>query len=233
MASDPSWAVEVFAEAPSAFHARDLPDRPGRAVWVCRPDRSALVLGSAQDGSVADQAACREAGVEVVRRRSGGGAVLVVPGELLWLDVVLPADDPLWQRDVSRAFLWLGEVWQAALADLGVGADLHRGALVRTPWSDLVCFAGLGTGELTVARPGPGGAAAKVVGLSQRRTRTAARFQCAALLRWDPEALIALLDVGAPGPAAPDLRAALAAAATGLALDHDVLLDAVVTHLPR
>jgi hypothetical protein len=32
-----------------------------------------------------------------------------------------------------------------------------------------------------------------VVGISQRRTRGWARFQCAAYLRWDPGALVALL----------------------------------------
>ncbi|HEX6785774.1 MAG TPA: hypothetical protein VF076_01140, partial [Acidimicrobiales bacterium] len=57
---------------------------------------------------------------------------------------------------------------------------------VRTPWSPLVCFSGLGPGEVHA-----GGR--KVVGISQRRTRGWARFQCAAYLRWDPDALVALL----------------------------------------
>jgi lipoate-protein ligase A len=57
--------------------------------------------------------------------------------------------------------------------------------MVRTEWSELVCFAGLGPGEVTV-----GGR--KVVGISQRRTRDAARFQCVAYETWDADALGAL-----------------------------------------
>ena len=100
-----------------------------------------------------------------MRRRSGGGAVLVGPGQAVWIDVVVPAGDPLWADDVGRAGWWLGEVWAAALAAAGLpGGEVWRGAQVRSAWSDRVCFAGLGAGEVTV-----GGR--KVVGISQRRTR--------------------------------------------------------------
>ena len=68
---------------------------------------------------------CEAAGVDVVRRRSGGGVVLLVPGECLWLDVVVPRDDPRWDDDVARAMWWLGEVWCQALAAVDV-ADATR-----------------------------------------------------------------------------------------------------------
>jgi lipoate-protein ligase A len=216
-----SWRVERFQEAPSASHARSLPASAERSVWVFEPTVPALVLGSAQSPEVADAAA---AGIEVVRRHSGGGAVLVVPGDVLWVDVVLPAGDPLWDDDVGRAFGWLGDVWAAALEDLGVATTVHRGALQRSRWSDLVCFAGLGPGEL-VNR-----AEEKLVGMAQRRTRAAARFQCAALGRWDPDALLALLVLP------DDERAAAAAdlrhAARGVGVDLDALVDAFLQHLP-
>jgi hypothetical protein len=61
----------------------------------------------------------------------------------------------------------------------------------RGAWGQLVCFAGLGPGEVTA---GLGGA--KVVGISQRRTRAGARFQCAVPLAWDPGRLAALLALG-------------------------------------
>ena len=221
-----TWTVRRHTEAPSAFHARPLPDRVAREVWICDATRPALVLGSAQPAEVADVAACESAGVEVVRRRSGGGAVLVVPGELLWVDVVIPASDELWQVDVGRAFHWLGDVWSAALADCGVDSVVNRGPLRRSEWSDLVCFAGVGSGEVETV----GGA--KLVGISQRRTRAAARFQCAALVRWDPVALLALLALGEDRR---DAANALAGAATGVEVTGvalDALLDAFLRHLP-
>lgn len=224
--SGAAWAVEHLRGSPGDFHARPLPDTPTRAVWICEPDRPALVLGSAQRESVVDEAACAAAGVEVVRRRSGGGAVLVVPGDLVWLDVVLPVGDPLWERDVGRAFLWLGDAWAAALRDLGGDVRVHRGALRRTPWSDLVCFSGLGPGEIELE----GDPLRKVVGISQRRTRSGARFQCAALLRWDPAALVGLLAPPAAGRDA--LLAGVTDAAAGLAIGADALTDALLRRLP-
>jgi lipoate-protein ligase A len=150
--------------------------RTARVVEVTAPG---LVLGSTQP-------AVDAGGVDVVRRRSGGGAVLVRPGEVVWVDVVLPADDPLWDADVSRSFHWLGQAWVDALASLGVDGAMHTGAMVCTAWCRQVCFAGIGSGEVTVE-------GRKVVGLSQRRTRAGALFHCAALLRWDPNEIVRLL----------------------------------------
>ena len=42
-----------------------------------------------------------------------------------------------------------------------------------------------------------------MVGISQRRTRQWARFQCASYRRWDPAALVALL--AAPRPSIEEL----------------------------
>jgi len=156
----------------------------------------ALVLGSTQPE-------VPERGVPVVRRRSGGGAVLVGPGEVLWVDVLLPAGDPLWEDDVGRSFHWLGQAWVDALAVVGVEASWHSGPMVCTPWCRQVCFAGIGPGEVTVD-------GRKVVGLAQRRTRAGALFQCAALLKWNAGEIARLLDLGTEGAAAlPTLAAAL------------------------
>jgi lipoate-protein ligase A len=197
----------------------------GRAVRVCEVTGPALVLGSTQADEDVDAAAAARAGLEVVRRRSGGGAVLVEPGHLVWVDVVLPAGDPLWEVDVGRAFWWLGRAWAGALAAVGVtGAVVHRGGVVASPWSRLVCFAGLGPGEVTLA-------GRKVVGMAQRRTRHAALFQCAVPLHWDPARLLAVLALD------PAERAA-AAAHLGDAV-HPLrgvppadLVGALVDHLP-
>ena len=148
-----AWGVEAHQGSAGEFHARTVEEPARRAVWWSSVDRPALVLGSAQRPEVADADALAVAGVELVRRRSGGGAVLLVPGEVVWVDVIVPAGDPLWDDDVGRATHWLGATWARALAACGLpDATVHRGPMVRTPWSSLVCFSGLGPGEVQSAR---------------------------------------------------------------------------------
>ena len=197
----------------------------GRAVWVMVPSAPSLVLGSTQRDEVADPGACLCAGVALVRRRSGGGAVLVGPGEQIWVDVVLPRGDPLWSDDVGRATWWVGEAWAAALSALGVPAPtVWKGGLVRTEWSELVCFAGRGPGEVLSAT------GAKLVDISQRRSRTGAVFQTSCLLRWSPGALTALLAL--PGPDRERATRELEHLAEGVDLPGGRLLDAFVASLP-
>lgn len=196
-----------------------------RTVRVLFPNDRAVVLGSTQPASDIDAGAAAAAGTAILRRRSGGGAVLVGPGLLLWVDVFVPAGDPLWCDDVGQAFWWLGDVWAAALRAVGQpDAQVWRGALVGTPWSRRICFAGLGPGEVTIGD-------AKVVGLSQRRTRAGAQFQCAVGLRWDPFELLSLLTVD------PEIRTRgaveLAGVAVGVGADVSSLaLPAFLNRLP-
>jgi len=122
----------------------------------------------------------------------------MVPDEIVWLDVVVPAGDPLWSDDVGEAMWWFGEVWADALRACGVAdVAVHRGPLISTPWSRLVCYDGLGAGEVTVA-------GAKAVGISQRRTRAWARLQSSIHLVWNPALVVDLL--AEPRPAVGDLR---------------------------
>ena len=95
---------------------------------------SLLVLGSRQGAALVDARAAEQAGVGIVRRHSGGGAVLLHAGRSLWIDVLLPKDDRRWVDDVGKSFHWLGSVWAAALAELGVPAAVHDGGLDKTPW---------------------------------------------------------------------------------------------------
>ena len=197
------WRVgAVWGSARELFERAVAFDAP--AAWVLGVDGPAVVLGSTQPVVQAD--------VDVVRRRSGGGAVLLRPGSVQWVDVVVPAGDRCWDADVGRAFWWLGDVWAAA-----VGGDAYRGPLVRTRWSDQVCFAGLGPGEVTVR-------GRKVVGISQRRTREGALFQCAALLSWDYEETAGVL-----GIPPNDLRDV----AAGLDIERTALVDRFLNALRR
>jgi lipoate-protein ligase A len=196
-----SWSSSTFRAPAQELHELDLPEC-GRHIWVLEALRPAIVLGSTQPATDIDDAACAQAGIEIARRRSGGGAVQVGPGEALWIDVLVPHDDERWDADVGRAAWWVGEAWCGALDTVGVGGcSVHRAGMVRSAWSSVVCFAGVGPGEVLDAR------GAKVVGISQRRTRSMARFQCAVPLRWAPEVLSELLTARPPaaelGPVAP------------------------------
>ena len=219
--------VERWRGSAGEFHARTVPPIEEATLWWFEVATPALVLGSTQPESVVDHPAAQASGVEVVRRRSGGGAVLLAPGTATWVDVLLPRTDPRWTDDVGRSFDWLGRAWVDALAELGVaGAVVRTGPLLATTWSALVCFAGLGPGEVTV-----GGR--KVVGIAQRRTRDHARFQCAVLHRWDAAGIAALVDPGAASRS--ELAADLEPLAVGLEqlVDAEVPAPAVVAALAR
>ena len=160
-------------------------------MWLLTPTRPAIVLGSSQKDEDVDHAFCAANGIDVVRRRSGGGAVYVHPTESLWIDIVVPRGDALWNDDIGKSMWWIGDWWVALLADAGVvSAQVHRGAFERNDWSDMVCFAGKGSGEVF---PQESHAQQKIVGISQRRTRDYARFQCIAYFQWDAALHAAML----------------------------------------
>jgi lipoate-protein ligase A len=192
----------------------------GRTARVLEVARPALVLGSSQPESDVDGRAAASAGVEIARRRSGGGAVLVDPAGLVWVDLILPAGDPLWEADISKATWWVGAAWAKAIEGAGAGPALvWRRPMQSTRWSKRVCFAGLGPGEVLVGDR-------KVVGISQRRTREGALFQTAALLRWNPSDLLGLLRLDADERAQGERE--LAPVASGVGADRR---EALLTHL--
>ena len=238
------WLVQHQSGTVAQLHASSaaLVSPPGgavrplaRTVRCLQPIDSALVLGSSQPDAVADTSACARAGVSVVRRRSGGGAVLVQPGAQLWVDLVVPANDPLFDGDVARAAWWVGEAWALALRHTGLaGAEAWKGQLQRRPWGSLACFALLGAGEVTapdVTRGAPRPRWPKVVGVSQRRTRLGALFQCSCLLRWEPAEMAALLALSPAEreQASCELRDVALAAPAG---DGEQLLEELLAVLP-
>lgn len=183
--------VEVVRQRGSAaeLHSLDpfsLSGGPGQRsapepqVWWCDVNDASIILGSRQSLGMVDPVAAASAGLDVVRRRSGGGALIVRPEAIVWIDVVLPHGFA--PGDVRASMVWVGERWSAAVAPFTtsavdgdpIGPDrrltVHRGGMVDTAWSRLVCFAGLGPGEVSL-----GGR--KLVGLSQRRTRFGIRVQ--------------------------------------------------------
>lgn len=169
------WCVEhVTGTVPELMGTEEPPDHE-RTVRVHTVTRPAIVLGSTQQQDIIDYAATDAAGVDVVRRRSGGGVVMLWPQRQVWVDFFIPAGDSLWHDDVIRSALWVGEMWVAVVkscASYGVGEEpvIHIGGLESDEWGKLVCFAGVGPGEVLLA-------GRKVVGVSQRRNRSRVRIQ--------------------------------------------------------
>ena len=211
------WLVHESLGDAGAFHAADpAPIRSATFHSVATPT---LVLGSAQHDTDVDARVADALGIAVVKRRSGGGAVLLIPDEFVWLDLVIPDGDALWDGDVARAMVWVGRLWQRALDDLGVATDVNHATGRETKWSRHVCFAGVGFGEVVYGQR-------KVVGVSQRRTRVAARFQSLCHLRWRPELVAAL--VAEPRPLATELANQVAT----IAAPTSAVCAALVRHLP-
>jgi len=176
----------------SLFDVEQFRPEPRRVALAREVVRPTLVLGSTQPAELVDGTALRRRDTELARRRSGGGAVCLVPGAQLWLDAWIPRDDPLWRADVSVAAEWVGKWWLEALAGLGhQGFDVHTGRASPGRFGALVCFAGRGPGEVFHG-------ARKVVGLSQWRAREGALFSSCAYLRWDPAPLLALIHPDPP-----------------------------------
>ncbi len=149
----------------------------------------AVVLGSTQPVEHVSESEAKRLGIAICRRRGGGSAVYVAPGEQLWMEAFVPSDDALADHDVCHAAWWFGDCVAEALRAFSASEDavlVHKGAMVRTIWSDRVCFAGLGPGEVTV-----GGR--KVFGLSQRRNRAGAHFFGALLVGNEQQPLFELL----------------------------------------
>jgi lipoate-protein ligase A len=195
------WTIERLVGDAAALHARE-PTAPQRHVAVAH-------------------AYLREQGIDLVRRRTGGGAVLLVPGEHSWIDIVLARHDPLVVDDVGRSFGWLGATWVAALAEAGHAARLHEGPLVQRAGGPLLCFGGLGPGEVLLGER-------KVVGLSQRRTREVVRLQCLVHHVWRPDQLLACFEPSERLVASD----AIAIAAAAVPVPAARLLAHLLDHLP-
>lgn len=189
------WRHDERTAGASMLHAGwpEVDAAPGqRAVARCRPTGAVVVLGSAQAATDVDAGRAAAAGLTVARRRSGGGLVLVEPGDPLWLDVWVPASDPLWEPDVLASFDWLGRTWARALETVGLEVDVHRGRMEDPGgWGRRLCFGAVGAGEVVTAAAA--GRAQKVVGLSQRRTRAGSWFHGACPLVADPSRLTGVL----------------------------------------
>jgi lipoate-protein ligase A len=188
-------SVEYLRGSAGELHGLDpsVGDCAGVVIRVCEVTGPALVLGSRQrhrSEAVVDRDRCAQLGIEVLVRRSGGGAVLLMPGSMVWFDIWVPAMDHRFEPDLRRSMVVVGTWWRGALEsfdpDLRGRLSVHDGPEVSSPLSDAVCFAGVGPGEVLAD-------GRKLVGMSQRRSALGARFQTMLHRRDDRELMESLL----------------------------------------
>ena len=178
-----SWNIKR-PEGSVADRHLTFPTFESRQIIIHEIDKPTMVFGTAQkDMSLEVAIEC-----DYVYRKSGGGAVFLEPGKVLWVDFVVPREDPLWCNDIRHSSVWLGELWVRAMKNIGLNGKVHNEEIRKTELSRFVCFAGLATGEVTVSGK-------KAIGISQRRTREGAWFQCAALFSWPAERIVRLLQM--------------------------------------
>jgi lipoate---protein ligase len=171
---------------------------------------------------VVDPGRCAAAGVEVLHRRAGGGAVLVTGENMLCGAICMPRPHPLLSDDLTLSYRWLGEHLATRLVELGVrGArrveveEARRDVRQLKSGDDGVsrllldaCYGALSPHEVVVG-------SAKLAGLAQVRRRHAALFQFGVLLQ-DQSPLADLLVVR-DEETRSRLRAALRTRTVGLA----------------
>lgn len=190
------WEVSTSSGQAEAFHNRvpaetSAGNGVAHQLWIHHLPAPALVLGSTQPDELVRRARAETDGIEVCRRRSGGGLVFINPETDCWIDAIVPRSSPIWDDDVGRAFHWLGELWAKVLTEIDTDLRADVSVARSSTTSELGrvwCFADLGHGEVSLY-------GSKVVGLSQRRTRNWARFQGLLLGAWPGDQLLPYVDL--------------------------------------
>lgn len=147
-------------------------------------DRPVLVLGYGQNPSEVNLTACRERGVAVVRRCSGGAGVLYT-GDLI-LSLALPVGHP-WARSIGALYDAFVTALKDGLDKLGVHAA--RGQFTRKPsHRSPICFEDQMAETLLLDGK-------KVLGCAQTRRRDAVLVHGALLLGVNAELQAAVYGV--------------------------------------
>jgi lipoate-protein ligase A len=135
----------------------------------------ALTLGRFQSFKVLDRAACAADSVAVVRRITGGRAVL--HGDDLTYSVAAPAGRAPFPDDIRGTFFAVSRGLVAGLARLGIAAEAVDAARADARGTPL-CFAATSWYEITLH-------GRKLIGSAQRRWREAFLQQGSMPLRFD------------------------------------------------
>ncbi len=136
--------------------------RPGDdpILRLYRWEPAAVTVGYNQDFSDFDETAIRAAGYDLVRRPTGGRAIL--HADELTYAVIGSSPGPVFGATLHETYMKINRALLAFLADLGVVADISTGES-REEARGLVCFRSAGRHEVSVA-------GRKIIGSAQRRT---------------------------------------------------------------
>jgi lipoate-protein ligase A len=159
-----------------------------------------VTIGCGQSITDIDLEYCAAVGLPVLRRLSGGTAVLHEPSQLAFM-IVLPPEHPIVRGDVVESYAPVSRALLRALNDLGICAEAvppqTARALPADPIGRAACFGGLAPYEIVWC-------GRKLIGHAQVRRRNAVLLGGTLLLDFDPAALARVLRV-----AQPDERARL------------------------
>ncbi len=169
----------------------------------------AITIGYSQKaGEELDRDRCRELGVAIVRRPTGGRALLHY-NELTYA-VVAPVSLAPFNRGLKATFAAVSEALLTGLQRLGIRGDLNTGK--RRPGSrparSPACFASLNHCEITVDGK-------KLVGSAQKRTSKAFLQHGSVIIEFDHELFTSLLKFR-DEPHRSETRQRLLDATTGL-----------------
>ncbi|WP_417228065.1 lipoyl protein ligase domain-containing protein [Amphritea sp.] len=144
-------------------------EEPQVLLW--QYDQAAVILGCSQRPDTGQLSRAENAGLPLVRRRSGGGAVLAGPW-MLSVTVFIPPEHSLAKQNIIEIFSWLEAIWIDTLTACGVPCKGVDQAMIEqsktvSQEKDLkwACYASLSHGEV-VSLDGR-----KLVGLAQIRKR--------------------------------------------------------------
>ncbi|HPF70972.1 MAG TPA: lipoate--protein ligase family protein [Candidatus Krumholzibacteria bacterium] len=180
--------------------------RPGDdpVLRIYRWDPPAVTIGYNQKFADFDEDAVRAAGYDVVRRPTGGRAIL--HARELTYAVVGASPGPVFGDSLHDVYMTINRALVAFLQGLGVAATISDGES-REDARGLVCFKSAGRYEIAVE-------GRKIIGSAQRRTAGCFLQHGSILAGPEHLDLLRFLRPGGPGPEVP--RAVLAAGTTDL-----------------
>ena len=163
----------------------------------------AVSLGRFQKRETAVNAeACKRLGFDVVRRVTGGRAVL--HNKELTYSIIARTDDPLFPSTVLGAYKIIATGLLAGLRNLGITAEMvsrggRHAALVRKDAKDPACFSSPSWYELLVHDR-------KIVGSAQRRLSGAFLQHGSILIEYDPALEAEVIPGGCSGDVVTSIK---------------------------